>query len=236
MGNVDSSDMAVLIGKGDGTFQAAVNYPVGMYGQLLALGDFNGDGIPDLAVDGCQPTKPATFAIAALEGNGDGTFQPAVVNVMGETGCPVPLAFGDFNADGWDDLVFPDYSTYGTTVLQSEGNGKFVRRSETPTGGYFISDVITGDFNGDGKPDAVTVNNSVCQQHFAAGGCGRLPVLSATPFQVVRERAGGGRLQWRRPHRFSVASRGLVGKFDRRSRTGDALSFAVLFFVGRRRL
>ena len=159
VGNVDSSNMAVLIGKGDGTFQAAVNYPVGMYGQLLALGDFNGDGIPDLAVDGCQPTKPATFAIAALVGNGDGTFQPAVVNVMGETGCTVPLAFGDFNADGWDDLVFPDYSTYGTTVLQSEGNGKFVRRSETPTGGYFISGVITGDFNGDGKPDAVTVNN-----------------------------------------------------------------------------
>ena len=45
-----SSDASVLLGNGDGTFQAAVNYAVGMNPRSVAVGDFNGDGKPDLVL------------------------------------------------------------------------------------------------------------------------------------------------------------------------------------------
>ena len=48
--NVDSNTVSVLLGNGDGTFQAAVNYGVGTKPFSVVVGDFNGDGKPDLAV------------------------------------------------------------------------------------------------------------------------------------------------------------------------------------------
>ena len=50
--NTDSSNVSVLLGNGDGTFQAAVNFDVGLdnFPFSVAVGDFNGDGIQDLAV------------------------------------------------------------------------------------------------------------------------------------------------------------------------------------------
>ena len=55
----------IMLGKGDGTFQPTVTYPLG---SAVALGDFNGDGITDLVVT--NSSGPTTL----LLGNGDGTF------------------------------------------------------------------------------------------------------------------------------------------------------------------
>ena len=38
----------MLLGKGDGTFAAPVNYAAGSNPISVAVGDFNGDGVPDL--------------------------------------------------------------------------------------------------------------------------------------------------------------------------------------------
>src|SRR5437879_3230526 len=79
--NVDSSTVSVLLGNGDGTFQAAQNFPVGANPWYFAVGDFNGDGKLDLAVAdyGC-PTlcnvSPSNTVTVWL-GNGDGTFRAA---------------------------------------------------------------------------------------------------------------------------------------------------------------
>src|SRR5439155_17077668 len=89
-----NSGISVLLGKGDGTFQAAGHYSVGTNPKYVAVGDFNGDGKPDLAA------ANTTFAgtVSVLVGRGDGSFHSAV-NYSVETN-PITVAVGDCNRDG----------------------------------------------------------------------------------------------------------------------------------------
>ena len=64
----------------------------------VAVGDFNGDGQPDLAV-----ANYFSDNVSVLLGNGDGTFQAAVNFAAGTSSCSV--AVGDFNGDGKADLA-----------------------------------------------------------------------------------------------------------------------------------
>src|SRR6516164_1156948 len=65
--------VSVILGKGDGTFLPAKNYPAGIYPASVAVGDFNGDGNQDLAV-----ANGGSNNVSVLLGKGDGTFLPAV--------------------------------------------------------------------------------------------------------------------------------------------------------------
>src|SRR5205823_3032072 len=71
--NHGSSNISVLLGKGDGAIQTAVNYGAGAGPQSVAVGDFNGDGKPDLVV-----ANALSGNVSLLLGKGDGTFQTAV--------------------------------------------------------------------------------------------------------------------------------------------------------------
>ena len=62
--------MSVLLGNGDGTFQAGGELRRGLMPASVAVGDFNGDGKPDLAV-----TNSGSASVSVLLGNGDGTFR-----------------------------------------------------------------------------------------------------------------------------------------------------------------
>ncbi len=73
MANYDSNNVSVLLGNGDGTFQAAVNYDTGTGPRSIATGDFNSDGNTDLVVANTDSNN-----VSVLLGNGDGTFQAAV--------------------------------------------------------------------------------------------------------------------------------------------------------------
>src|SRR5712692_8235556 len=110
--------VSVLLGNGDGTFQANVEYPTGLTTRGMAVGDFNGDGKPDLAttISGglCQGW------VAIFLGKGDGTFLQHVDSPS--VGCNYQVAVGDFNEDGKEDLVVVDN---WVSILLGNGDGTF---------------------------------------------------------------------------------------------------------------
>jgi hypothetical protein len=128
--------VSVLLGNGDGTFQTANTFSVGQYPQSVAVGDFDGDGVPDLAVALAADSKVTVF-----HGNGDGTFGPG--HDYAVRGAASVVA-ADFNGDGILDLVTDQ------SVLLGNGDGTF----QTAVSHEFIGNtVVAGDFNGDGVLD-----------------------------------------------------------------------------------
>jgi hypothetical protein len=100
-GSTFGTTVSVLMGNGDGTFQAPVSYPAGEEPFSVAVGDFNMDGKPDLIV--ADVGASSANAVSLLLGNGDGTFQAAAPYILG-TGA-VSVAAADLNSDGLLDVA-----------------------------------------------------------------------------------------------------------------------------------
>ena len=146
--------IAILLGKGGGTFAGAVIVTVpGSNDDIeqIVTADFNGDGIPDLAViDGNNSV------VDILLGNGDGTFTAVTTNPP-ISGIPLNFATGDFNGDGKTDLAVAENG--GTiAILLGNGDGTFAASgSVNSASSGSPSPIAVADFNGDGKLDiAVT--------------------------------------------------------------------------------
>jgi hypothetical protein len=143
--------VSVLLGNGDGSFQAAVNYTVGSRPIPLVIADFNGDGNMDLAVG-----NSFSSTVSVLLGNGDGSFQDAQDFAAGPFSAS--LVAGDFNGDGAVDLAVTNDMRSGTvSVLLGNGDGSFQPRNIYPVGSYPYG-VAAADFNSDGALDLGVVN------------------------------------------------------------------------------
>ena len=122
----------------------------------VAVGDFNHDGIPDLAVAaGCCPNG----GVSILLGNGDGTFKSAV-NYAAGTG-PTSLVATDFNHDGNLDLAVASSLSDYVSILIGNGDGTFRPGPQSPVLIHPATHIASGDFNGDGKPDLVTIGTNI---------------------------------------------------------------------------
>lgn len=144
--------LSVLLGRGDGAFQPALEYEAGPRPRSLALADFNGDGQLDVAVANSAPSQRM---VSVLLGRGGARFDSPRSSDAGGEGRAVAAA--DFNADGKVDLAVAN-STWGTvSILRGKGDGTFHNPVGYPVNGM-VEDVATGDFNRDGHVDLAAVN------------------------------------------------------------------------------
>jgi hypothetical protein len=170
--------IGVLLGNGDGTFQAAVTYSSGGGDATsVAVADVNGDGKPDLLVanscdtsgNTCNNDPPPDGSVSVLLGNGDGTFQPAVSYDSGGKQT-LSMAVADINGDGRPDLLVANpcaatsSSCYASLpgsagVLLGNGDGTFQAAVTYSSSGEAVS-VAVADVNGDGKPDLLLADGS----------------------------------------------------------------------------
>lgn len=179
--NCTDGTVAVLLGNGDGTFQTAVTYDSGApFATGIAVADVNGDGTPDLLVaDFCASSSNCNGAVAVLLGNGDGTFQTAVIYDSGGY-LAVAVAAADVNGDGKPDLIVTNectsYNSVCTNnlglvgVLLGNGDGTFQTAVTYGTGGNLSDGLAVADVNGDGKPDVIVASCPGCTNPYGLVG------------------------------------------------------------------
>ena len=162
--------ISILLGVGDGTFGAQTQIDIGggaappaalPVPSAVAVGDFNGDGIPDIAV-----TDSANNNVTILLGKGDGTFTAPVRFPTGAK--PVALLATDINSDGALDLAVVNQGNGTTAGSVSILLGQIDKVTAKPTGafgaktdyavGTMPTAIASADFNGDGLPDLAVAN------------------------------------------------------------------------------
>ena len=147
-----SNAVSVLLGNGDGTFQAQKTFATGSAPRSVSLGDVNGDGNLDLVV-----ANEGSNSVSVLLGNGNGSFQGQRTFAAGA--APTAVALGDVTGDAKLDLVVANLATNNVSVLLGNGDGTFQAQSGFAAGSQPFA-VALGDGNGDGKLDLVVANES----------------------------------------------------------------------------
>ena len=151
--------VAILLGMGNGRFQAASFVSVAAQPEGVAVADFNHDGKLDVVV-----TNTATDQVSVLLGNGNGKFQaPLAFTVRSgpkpNSGYqPTYITVADFNGDGNPDVVASSRNSSTATVMLGDGKGNLGRPANFLVGATPVA-VIAGDYNHDGKPDFITSNS-----------------------------------------------------------------------------
>jgi N-acetylneuraminic acid mutarotase len=187
-GNLDAANgltarVQILKGHGDGTFDATgVTLPIPKYlgasplsgsTALVATGDFDGDGNPDVAalVEIVPQIAPWTSQILTVAyvyyGNGDGTFSaPVLAGAFNREYAGIFAV--DLNKDGLSDLILQTYGSLGFLSAPSGDTlgvllskpGRTFGAEAAYTGGQYQSGLVIADLNGDGYPDLLAANSS----------------------------------------------------------------------------
>jgi hypothetical protein len=153
-----SGQVSVLLGRGDGTFYPERRFDAVLGAASVAAGDFNGDGIPDLAV---LSRVPGSATVAVLYGRGDGTFLPPVLIPIPGLHDAYPIRGGDLTGSGRDDLLVFGDNDASFQVLLSNPDGTFRLGDKFSTGEVMFNAQVAdldGRRDANGKPvlDVIT--------------------------------------------------------------------------------
>jgi hypothetical protein len=187
-GNYSSSSMSVYAGNGNGTFATPTNYSgdSSEYHYSVVAADFNHDSKLDLV------TVNQYHGSASVRlNNGDGTFGAETKYKTALSAWSLQVA--DFNGDDHPDILTGQgFASASLAILPGKGDGTFgtaLTNFPGVSGGLTKQAIAARDFDGDGRPDIVTVrgtNNAVTV---------RLN-QSPTPTLHVTGVADGVRLNW----------------------------------------
>jgi hypothetical protein len=131
-------------------FAGPVSYNTGTQPTSVTVGDFNGDGFPDLVT-----ADVGNNTISVLLANGDGSFRPALKFQTGRV--PESIGVGDFNGDGILDVAVANTVDDTVSILLGNGDGTFQTQG-TLASGSAPGSIVVGDFNADGIADLAIVD------------------------------------------------------------------------------
>jgi hypothetical protein len=176
LAQANAGQVTVLLGKGDGTFQAGVSYGVGNNPTSLIAANLNGTGATDLVA-----VNHAANTFSVLMGNGDGTFQATHDYVAGNG--PLAVAAGNFYSSGNTDLAIVNYGDGTISVPAGLGDGTF-KAARSYLTGLERKAIAAGDLNGDGISDLVVTN--YCGNDGSCTGNGNAAVFLGNADQTYR--------------------------------------------------
>jgi hypothetical protein len=152
-GDLSTGSISILLGNGNGTFQAPLNYAAPSLGGFGAA-DLNSDGKLDLIT-----ASNAGSAVNVRLGNGNGTFQNALSYPLSIH--PTHMVLSDFNGDGKFDLVLTRSAEgINSNILLGNGDGTFQAASSFAAGAT-VWGMNTSDLNGDNRQDLILGGSTI---------------------------------------------------------------------------
>jgi uncharacterized repeat protein (TIGR01451 family) len=168
-------------------FGSASNVGTGAGPNGVAIGDFNRDGRPDLAI-----VNATDSTVTVLLQNANGTYASATY-ASGASGQPDAVVASDLNGDGVLDLVVANPGSSSIAVFLGNANGTFNSANPYSAGGTPQA-IVVGDFNLDGKPDVAVANSGTNQIALLAGngnGTFQTPASTSSGGSTIRGLAAG---------------------------------------------
>jgi hypothetical protein len=164
------ASVLVLLGNGDGTFQDPASYSVGVGSSTVAVGDFTGNGLTDIAVVSYFYDPLGDPTVSVLSNNGDGTFQETATYPLGRSlgvsGPPASLVAGNFSGTGSSDLALRVHD--GIAVLLNQGEGTPAPAAPRATSALFASTADSATQLASVRPEPVSSALLVSQPKVAA--------------------------------------------------------------------
>jgi hypothetical protein len=174
--------LQVYLGSGGGVFTAgttciaAGNCSLGLGASQIVKGDFNYDGIQDLAV-----SNAGGGTVSVLLGVGDGTFQSSTAVSVGNG--PTTLVAADFNGDGYTDLAVANTLDNSISIILGSAT-TMTANSPILSAGTASGLMVAGAFEG-GSLDLVTANATSVYELVGSGPGGGGAFVAASTVETL---------------------------------------------------